>query len=453
MKILVYWNAVLVSGVVQNGKTGHFHDTGKEGCAMVGPRSCCLVILLFTLWPGAVSCGSGIGGHDPHVEKTLSQMSMAEFIETPFEEVIAKFSEFHKIGIQIDQAALASAGVDCRTPVTLAAGGIPFKIMLGLVLKPLGLTWTVRDGILLITTYEAQKNAAVQRIEESLQQISSADFVETPLEEAVAYFADVHDVRVLIDRTALAEIGLDEQLAITLSADGLQLESILGLILEPHGLTWTVRHESLIITTFEAARRGVSTRVYQIDKLLPAQSKATGDVDSADETEGYGSMGTGSYPLNLSPEQAVLLMITTTIEPKSWSEEGPGQATLLTIGDSTVLVVRQDYRTHRLIGRLLEDLERIGGPEEQVVVKGKSSEPATGRPVPATPNGRSMGGRPSVSHRGADPFGSGGAAPADNPFGSPRAKDPFGRASGKDPFGSPPAKAPVGDKPVNDPFG
>lgn len=434
---------------------------------MCRSRLCGLAVLMAACWLGTISHASDIHANDQQVEKTLNQMSRAEFIETPLEDVIEKFSEFHKIGIQIDQVALASVGVDCRTPVTLAADGIPFKTMLRLVLKPLGLTWIVRDGILLITTHEAQKNAAVQRIEEALQQTSSAYFVETPLEEAVAYFADLHDMRIHIDRTALVIGGIDERLPVTLSADGLQLESLLGLILEPHGLTWTVRHESLIITTFEAARRAVSTRVYQVDKLVPVQ---TGGVYSTGEMEGYGNMGSDRIPPHLTPGQALLHMITTTIEPQSWVQAGPGQAALLTIGDSTVLVVRQDYRTHRLIGRLLEDLARIGGTEKQAVTKAKSSsKPATRRPVPATPNGRSMGVKPSASRRGtgtfapaSDPFGSSGAAPADNPFGpmptdDPNTDapigDPFGGAPANDPFGAPPVKDPFGGAPAEDPFG
>ncbi len=428
---------------------------------MTGPRFLGLTVLACAFWAGMFPAASGAGANEQQIEKTLNQMSMGEFIEEPMERVIAYFSEFHSIPIRIDHRALRARGVDKRVAVTLSANGIRFETMLGLVLKPHGLIWTVRDGSLLITTHEELRNAGIRRIEEALHENSTAEFAETPLEEVVACLSELHDVRLHIDRRALEEIGLDEREPITVSADGIQLESLLGLILEPHRLTWTVRHQSLVITTFEEARKAVSTRVYRIDQLFPGQDVATGAVcanGGLEESENMG--GSGAHPF-VSPSYALLLMITTTIEPKSWREDGPGQATLFTVGDRTVLVVRQDYRTHRLVRRLLEDLGRIGREEGQKEAMEKPKTPdktPTGRPTPpAAPS------RPSDDPFGApsanDPFGGAGGAPADDPFASPPrppADDPFGAPSGEDPFGrgrAAPADDPFGPPPSKDPFG
>ncbi len=110
--------------------------------------------------------------------------------------------------------------------------------------------------------------ANVSKIEAALSQISTAEFIEEPLEHAADYFSEFHDIGIQIDRRALEDIGLDEQEPITVSADGIRFESLLGLILEPHGLTWTVQHESLVITTLQEARNAVSTRIYLLDDLL-----------------------------------------------------------------------------------------------------------------------------------------------------------------------------------------
>lgn len=408
-------------------------------------------VLMCAFWAGLLSAASGLGANEQHIEKTLDQMSMGEFIDEPLEQVIAYFSDFHSIPIRIDHRALADRGVDKRVAVTLSASGIRFETMLGLVLKPHGLIWTAQDGGLLITTHQELRSAGIRRIEEVLCENSAAEFAEMPLEEAVAYLSEFHSVRIHIDRRSLAEIGLDEREPITVSADGIQFESLLGLMLEPHGLTWTVRHESLVITTYEEARKAVSTRAYRIDQLFPKHDVATGAVCANGGIEEYENMGgSGAHPF-VSPSYALLLMITTTVEPKSWREDGPGQATLFTIGDRTVLVVRQDYRTHRLIRHLLENLGRISREEEQKETVEKRKTPdmkPAGRRAPSAAPFRS-GNDPFGPSRAKDPFGDGSAAPADDPFAAPPARDPFdGRsgASGGDPFGD------GGAAPADDPF-
>lgn len=437
---------------------------------MTSSRFWGLAVLVCAFWAGTLSAASAAGANDQQIEKTLNQMSMGEFMDEPLEQVVAYFSDFHSIPIRIDHRALADRGVDKRVTVTLSASGIRFEKMLGLVLKPHGLIWTVQDGGLLITTHQELRSAGIRRIEEVLCENSAAEFAEMPLEQAVACLSDLHDIRIHIDRRALAEIGLDEQEPITISADGIQLESLLGLALEPHGLTWTVRHESLVITTYGEARKAVSTRVYRIDRLFPKRDVATGEVYANGDVAGYGNMGSsGVYPY-VSPYHALLLMITTTIEPESWKENGPGQATVFTIGDRTVLVVRQDFRAHRLIRQLLEDLGRIGREEGQIAEKPKTpSKTPSQRHAPAPPNARSGRTPPSgQQHPAANPFGAG---PAEDPFGAPPARDPFdgrsgvpsadpfgtgGAAPADDPFATPAARDPFGGKgnaPAEDPFG
>jgi hypothetical protein len=446
---------------------------------MISPRFRRLAVLVYAFWAGTFPAASDIWASEQPVEKTLNQMSMGEFIEEPLEQVIAYFSEFHSIPIRIDHRALRARGVDKRVAVTLSASGIRFETMLGLVLKPHGLIWAVRDGSLLITTHEelrtypettenashgrkplasamvfgsALRNAGIRRIEEALHEKSTAEFAETPLEEVVAHLSELHDVRLHIDRRALEEIGLDEREPITVSAGGIQLESLLGLILDPHRLTWTVRHESLVITTYEEARKAVSTRAYRIDRLFPKHDVATGAVCANGGMEEYENMGgSGAHPF-VSPSYALLLMITTTIEPKSWREDGPGQATLFTVGDRTVLVVRQDYRTHRLIRQLLEDLGRIGregGQKETVEKPNTPDKRPTGRPTPPAAPSRPTD-DPFAAPSANDPFGGAGGAPADDPFASPP------RPPADDPFGPPPSKDPFGGKGgarAEDPFG
>ena len=281
-------------------------------------------------------------------------------------------------------------------------------------------------------------STGVLQIEKALDEASSAEFIEEPLEDVAAYFSELHGIGIHIDRKALEEVGLDESESITVSTDGIQLGTMLALILEPHGLTWTIRHDILVITTCEAARKSVSTRIYLVDEL----SKRTGFVQSSGDP---GPMASGSPLLDV---------ITTTIEPQSWMEAGPGRASMLTIGGQTVFIIRQDYRTHRLIRQLLDDLALIGDEKSKVEEDLKVPAKVPSR-TSASPAARDPFALPSKPPRPADdPFGA--PAPAGkNPFGSPSkpprpANDPFGgRTPANDPFGSPSEPA----RPANDPFG
>ncbi len=345
-----------------------------------------------------------------------------------------------------------------------------------------------RLGILLAVTWAASllsphdlrakaPDAREQQFEEALNQASTADFLQTPLDDVMAYFSDLHGVRIHVDRPALDEVGLDEREPITVSADGIRLKSMLGLILEPHGLTWTVRHDSLVITTYDAARKAVSTRIYHLDGLTErpeaVRGRSRGGYGSygGGYEEGYGSM-MGDAPLN--PVE-LLEVVTTTIEPHSWAEDGPGRASPLSIGGRTIFVIRQDYRTHRMIDQFLDGLRQIVEEDPKADEKPKTpSKVYSRRPAPPAAQAKPPQARPA-----ADPFGTPAPAkakssvsrPADDPFGAPAPvktkpmkDDPFGapapvktKPSKHDPFAVPPAaRDPFGGHtpaPADDPFG
>lgn len=56
------------------------------------------------------------------------------------------------IDIRLDSEALSDAGVNDDTPVTRRLHGITLRSLLKLMLSELDLTYTMRDGYLLITT-------------------------------------------------------------------------------------------------------------------------------------------------------------------------------------------------------------------------------------------------------------------------------------------------------------
>ena len=77
-----------------------------------------------------------------------------QFLEQPLGDIIAFLEDRHGIEIQLDTAALDTAGVNKDTPATIDVEGIPLRNALNLMLEEIELAYTIRDEVLLITTSE-----------------------------------------------------------------------------------------------------------------------------------------------------------------------------------------------------------------------------------------------------------------------------------------------------------
>ena len=92
------------------------------------------------------------------VRATLDQVTDVKFIEKPFWGVFEDLKQRHAIEIQLDIRALDDASIPIDTPVTCSIKGVTLRSALNLMLDKLDLTYTVQNGVLMITTEEeAQK--------------------------------------------------------------------------------------------------------------------------------------------------------------------------------------------------------------------------------------------------------------------------------------------------------
>ena len=74
---------------------------------------------------------------------------------TLLKDVCEYFSDFHRIRIQSDARLLRSAKIDEDVPITGNLKGISLGDALHVLLTDLGLDWSVRRDVLLITTKES----------------------------------------------------------------------------------------------------------------------------------------------------------------------------------------------------------------------------------------------------------------------------------------------------------
>lgn len=92
------------------------------------------------------------------VRTALATPTRMEFTEMPLIDAVAYLKDYHGIEIQLDNSALESAGVGADTPVTRNLNGLPLGASLRLLLEEYGLTYVVRDGVLMITTEPASRD-------------------------------------------------------------------------------------------------------------------------------------------------------------------------------------------------------------------------------------------------------------------------------------------------------
>jgi hypothetical protein len=182
-----------------------------------------------------------------------------------------------------------------------------------------------------------EKEAA---IETALNEPTSFDFTDKPLEDVEAFLEQKHRVQIQLDTRALALVRLEHETTITRQMHDVKLRSALDLLLRDFGLTYVVRDEVLLITTASEAKNLLTTKVYPVANLLAPHD----DGVLVTLRENFGEL---------------IEMITSTIEPDSWDDTG-GPGTIKQHSLSTSLVVTQTYAVHREIAALLASLRAVG---------------------------------------------------------------------------------------------
>lgn len=123
------------------------------------------------------------------------------------------------------------------------------------------------------------------------------EFVEVPLQDVADYLSEKLQVDVLLEKKALADLGIDAEMPVNLSSKGIMARSALRLMFEPLGLTYMLRDEAIWITSQEAADAMLVTRVYPVGELVRVPEVALeqgGDYDSLIQAIS-GSIATDSW--------------------------------------------------------------------------------------------------------------------------------------------------------------
>ncbi|HTU26701.1 MAG TPA: hypothetical protein VMF30_14935 [Pirellulales bacterium] len=106
------------------------------------------------------------------------------------------------------------------------------------------------------------------RIQKALDEETSFDFTELPLDQVVAYLKDKHGIEIQLDTKVLEEASIGIDTPVTRSLSGITLRSALRLMLGALDLTYVIKDEVLLITTPDKANNELQTKVYPVADLV-----------------------------------------------------------------------------------------------------------------------------------------------------------------------------------------
>lgn len=253
-------------------------------------------------------------------EQKLAKRIPAQFENIPLGEVLAfVFAAIDDVDNVIRTQKLDDEGVDLEMPVNLHLKQIRAEMLLDLVLSDAGLTYTVRDGIVIISTQADQDVALEIRI---------------------------YNVRDLVTMDAERATILRESFTSTRATNNAGGGGFGG-----GGGGFFQVATGVPVVKPAASSEGPAA----------AQPDGSGGGQGGSSSGGGGRRPAGPVPAGdgklVEYFEPLIDLIHVTIDPDTWDEVG-GSGSAMQFDDG-LLVVNQSPRTHRKISRVLEKLREM----------------------------------------------------------------------------------------------
>jgi len=251
---------------------------------------------------------------EDRILKQLHQPISVKFHETPLSEVLEFLATKLNISMFTDHKSLEQENVTSLTPITFSANNIPAASVMMAILQPLGSTYLLEEGVLVVTTFDS----------------------------ALKY-----DYLVLYDIQNLKQKGYmlyHQYLMESTSGPWFDDDGIGGVMEEmfPGSFfcrqTGKVHHEIALLLAELAKKQAV----------VPRKAAKPKDLDRI-VTRLY-------HAIDPTTAQEIRTAITTFIEPNSWTTT-KGEGIILTVGD--VLTIKQTVAIHNRIALFLEKFKAV----------------------------------------------------------------------------------------------
>ncbi|MEQ8855123.1 hypothetical protein [Gimesia sp.] len=226
--------------------------------------------------------------------------------------------------------------------------------------------------------------AREENLEAALQAETEANFPEIPLDEAMTFFSDLHNVPVVIQAQDLGAIGLTPAEPIDTRLKNITLDNALKQILDPLNLTYVVDRDLILITSQAKASATFKTRVYPVGDLCQTDDdyqaliaaiqkanlgiwertgKSSQAINSAQNKKGTPNSDKDNGFFNI--QGSVIVEVASPLpggtsggKHNSSSTHPNYTGTISAVPHSKSLVISQTYHTHKAIVELLTQLRK-----------------------------------------------------------------------------------------------
>ena len=177
------------------------------------------------------------------------------------------------------------------------------------------------------------------RIREAMGKKISFDFVETPLQDVVAFVSSLTDVTIVLDAEAIR----DEAPMVTLRVSDMRLEAALNWVLKLVNLKYVLKDEAIFVSKPERIHEKPLLRMYDVTDLTVDIKNFQGRQQALASDGGYSSTGSGGgggggdslgddFFGDIDDEdeeealtgEALVEFIRRTIAPGSWADADDG---------------------------------------------------------------------------------------------------------------------------------
>jgi type II secretory pathway component GspD/PulD (secretin) len=204
-------------------------------------------------------------------------------------------------------------------------------------------------------TYPQKKSEKEREIEHKLSTRVTLNFTDAPLRQVMDDLRASYGVNIYVDQQALDQEGVSMERPVSVKLEDVSLKSVLNLILKQVHLTYIIKDEVLQITSESAARGRMQRVTYQVaDLVVPIPGVADAAPVSGAATS--------------TPEERLIKLLTSTVEPRSWSDMG-GPGTIDWHPLTMSLVINQTPDVQEQILDVLNSLRRQNNQQVALEVR------------------------------------------------------------------------------------
>lgn len=182
--------------------------------------------------------------------------------------------------------------------------------------------------------------AREKKIIEALDKPISVNWNGKMLEEALQELSTAMDQNLFLDKTAIANLGIDLQKPVTLQATAISTRTVLRQLLAAQGLTFVVKDESIQVTDVQKAKDMLVTRVYYLGDIVQGIGPFGG-------TPQWGAFL--DFQQTMANVETIITAVTKSIDPLCWRQNG-GPCTITFHYPSMSIIVRASAEVHASLG-------------------------------------------------------------------------------------------------------